>query len=195
VYVSLDTNQYTTVRTSPRRRIRTNFFKDFQKAIKILTRGYKDTEYSDLDHLGPFRKENERQDIIIMSTMSGRIDQALGLLHELYRETMQHGPNSKFPAWLYFVSEQSVSFVLPVGKNVIRGIDPKKGVFRKYAGILPIYGPSRITIKGFEWDVQDWETKMGGMVSTSNHVMGDEVEVEVFDEMVLFTIELAELAE
>jgi thiamine pyrophosphokinase len=81
--------------------------------------------------------------------------------------------------------------VLPLGRNLISGIDPKKGLFRKHVGILPIYGPSKITIQGFEWDVQDWETRMGGVVSTSNHILGDEVVVEVWDEMVLFTIELA----
>jgi thiamine pyrophosphokinase len=177
VHVSFDSDQYST---------------DFAKAMKILTGGYKDTELSQLDRLGPSRPDGEWQDIIIMSTMSGRLDQALGLLHELYREATNHRPGVKAPASLYFVSEQAVSFVLPIGKNVIRGIDPGRSVFRKHAGILPIYGPARISIKGFEWDVQDWETMMGGNVSTSNHVLGNEVEVEVVGEMVLFTIELAD---
>jgi thiamine pyrophosphokinase len=125
--------------------------------------------------------------------MSGRIDQAIGLLHELLRESLRHGPDTAKPTTIYFVSEQAVSFVLPVGRNVIRGIDPKKGIFRKHAGILPIYGPAKITIEGFEWDVQDWETMMGGNVSTSNHVLGGEVVVEVFEQSVLFTIELEEI--
>jgi thiamine pyrophosphokinase len=125
-----------------------------------------------------------------MSGMGGRLDQAIGLLHEMLRETLAHPQNSEKPISLYFVSEQSVSFILPIGRNVIRGINPHNGIFEKHAGILPIYGPARITIKGFEWDVENWETKMGGNVSTSNHVLGDEVVVEVFEQNVLFTIEL-----
>lgn len=169
----------------------TNITQDFAKAILVLTKGYKTTDHPHLDELGPARETGESQDIIVMSTMSGRIDQALGLLHELYRESKQHGPGTISPVRLWFVSEQSVSFVLPVGKNIIRGIDLKKGVFRRYAGILPIYGPARLSLKGFEWSVQDWDTRMGGNVSTSNHVLGDVVEVDVVGEMVLFTIELA----
>jgi hypothetical protein len=52
-----------------------------------------------------------------------------------------------------------------------------------------------ISTKGFEWDVQDWRTEMGGQVSTSNHVvdMSKGVEIET-DHPVLFTIELADLS-
>lgn len=39
-----------------------------------------------------------------------------------------------------------------------------------------------------EWDVQDWETEMGGMFSTSNRILGDEV-VVITDRVILFTIE------
>ncbi|KIW03365.1 thiamine pyrophosphokinase [Verruconis gallopava] len=176
VKVSQDSSQYRT---------------DFAKAVLVLTKGYKDTDCPDLDELGPSLEQGVAQDVIVMSTMSGRLDQALGLLHEMLRECIRHGKGSSHPVCIYFVSEQSVSFVLPVGKNTIRGLDPRKGLFKKYAGILPIYGPARLTLKGFEWDVHDWETVMGGNVSTSNHILGDEVEVEVFDQPVLFTVELA----
>lgn len=174
VHVAKDSSQYRT---------------DFAKAMLVLTKSYKTTDHPHLDVLGPTQR---MQDIIIVSTMSGRMDQALGLLHEMYRETKQYTIGSNLPARLWFVGEQSVSFVLPIGKNTIRGLDPKKNIFTRNAGILPIYGEARISIKGFEWDVQDWETKMGGDVSTSNHVLEDEVEVEVTGEMVLFTIELAD---
>lgn len=158
----------------------------------VLTKGYKSTNRPDLDLLGPDRPINVPQTIAVMSGMGGRLDQALGLLHEMLRETLAHSKNSEKPITLYFVSEQSVSFVLPIGRNVVHGIDPNGGIFEKHVGILPIYGPARITIKGFEWDVEDWETKMGGNVSTSNHVLGDEVVVEVFEQSVLFTIELVQ---
>jgi thiamine pyrophosphokinase len=73
------------------------------------------------------------------------------------------------------------------------GAKVKEDVFGKYVGILPIGVTSKITTKGLEWDVTDWETRFGGQVSTSNHVLPETkvVEVETTRE-VLFTIALRE---
>lgn len=73
-------------------------------------------------------------------------------------------------------------------ENVVE-IKLSEGVFTPNIGILPVYGRSSITTKGLEWDVEDWKTEMGGMVSTSNHVFADEVHVWT-TERVLFTVEL-----
>jgi thiamine pyrophosphokinase len=52
-------------------------------------------------------------------------------------------------------------------------------------------GPSRITTRGLEWDVTDWETRFGGRMSTSNHVLPETEVVEVeTTEDVLWTIAL-----
>jgi thiamine pyrophosphokinase len=190
VPITKDDDQYCTVHPT------SNYFageiltgpQDFKKCMLVLTKGYIHTDRQYLSHLGPAVASRF---VVVMSSMSGRIDQALGLLHEMLRESL-HPPSMSNNVILYFLSESSISFVLPPGRNVIRGIDPAKGVFEKHAGILPIYGPSKITIEGFEWDVADWETSMGGNVSTSNHVVGDRVVVEVEGTSVLFTIELAE---
>jgi thiamine pyrophosphokinase len=39
-----------------------------------------------------------------------------------------------------------------------------------------------------EWDVQEWHTQMGGQVSTSNHIVKDQVTIST-DAEVLFTVE------
>lgn len=57
-------------------------------------------------------------------------------------------------------------------------------------GIIPLCGPSVITLRGFEWDVTDWHTEIGGQISTSNHIRADVVQVET-NRPVLFTVELA----
>jgi thiamine pyrophosphokinase len=132
-------------------------------------------------------------DVIILGSVGGRVDQGIGLLHELYRETKKNPPSS-LGVRLWMVSESSVSFVLRPGKNRIEDVAPRFGVFRKKIGILPIYGPATITTEGLEWDVKRWKTEMGGMVSTSNHVVADTVIVET-DHYVLFTIERARKAE
>lgn len=132
------------------------------------------------------------KDVLILGSISGRVDQGLGLLHEIYRE---HVRNPGLRLWLF--SECSVSFLLKAGRNVIKTCAvAKKGVkraqgklFTQNVGILPIFGAATITTQGLEWDVQDWDTSMGGNVSTSNHVVADEVSVET-SAVVLFTIEM-----
>lgn len=57
-------------------------------------------------------------------------------------------------------------------------------------GIIPVAGPGVITTSGFEWDVRDWKTEIGGQLSTSNHIRKDVVTVEA-SVPVLFTAELA----
>lgn len=66
--------------------------------------------------------------------------------------------------------------------------------FGKHVGIIPLAGPSRISTRGLEWDVTDWETEMGGRLSTSNHVLPETQVVEVeTDKDVLFTIALKQV--
>ncbi|KAJ5958961.1 thiamine pyrophosphokinase eukaryotic [Penicillium vulpinum] len=63
--------------------------------------------------------------------------------------------------------------------------------FEENIGIIPLSGPAKITTHGFEWDVENWHTEIGGQVSTSNHIRADKVDVET-SAPVLFTLELAE---
>jgi thiamine pyrophosphokinase len=63
--------------------------------------------------------------------------------------------------------------------------------FEENIGIIPLSAPAKITTHGFEWDVEDWHTEIGGQLSTSNHIRADKVEVET-SVPVLFTVELAE---
>ncbi|KAJ5796778.1 uncharacterized protein N7518_005318 [Penicillium psychrosexuale] len=63
--------------------------------------------------------------------------------------------------------------------------------FEENIGIIPLSSPAEITTHGFEWDVENWHTEIGGQISTSNHIRADKVEVET-SVPVLFTVELAE---
>ena len=125
---------------------------------------------------------------------------------------------------LYLISEESITFVLQEGKNIIhtpatnrpdtdvsldqgstatenqsplkRKRDQKSGTemeyfFEENIGIIPLSASASITTKGFEWDVEDWHTEIGGQLSTSNHIRADKVEVST-SAAVLFTVELAQ---
>lgn len=129
---------------------------------------------------------SSRKDVLVLGTLAGRVDQGLGLLHEMIREETKH-PNLRL--WLF--SESSLSFILRSECNLIQGLQ-SSGLFTENVGLVPVWGPATITTSGLEWDIKDWYTHMGGQVSTSNHVKADEVQVET-NAPILFTIERSPL--
>ncbi|EMD62460.1 hypothetical protein GGP41_002016 [Bipolaris sorokiniana] len=124
------------------------------------------------------------RDILVLGTLGGRVDQGLGLLHEMIREETKH-PNLRL--WLF--SESSLSLIIKAGITILRGVQASR-VFTENVGLVPIYGPAVISTEGLEWDVKQWATRMGGQVSTSNHVKADSIRIET-DAPILFTIETA----
>lgn len=135
-----------------------------------------------MDKISSRSHANSIKDVLVLGTLAGRVDQGLGLLHEMIREETKH-PTLRL--WLF--SETSLSFILRAGHHIIRGLQ-KSGLFTENIGLLPVWGPSTISTEGLEWDVKDWYTNMGGQVSTSNHVKADEVHVATSAPM-LFTVE------
>ncbi|PGH15405.1 hypothetical protein AJ80_05589 [Polytolypa hystricis UAMH7299] len=159
-------------------------------------------------------------DIIVLGGLGGRVDQAFSQIHHLY--TTSRAPPSTIGrprGDLYLISEESITFVLRSGRNIIRtprsspppssSAHPKPnshttddddsagsaGYTSVYLleniGILPVGGPAVINTRGLEWDVRDWKTEFGDQVSTSNHIRADEIEIDT-DVPVLFTVEMAE---
>lgn len=135
-----------------------------------------------MDKISSRSHANSIKDVLVLGTLAGRVDQGLGLLHEMIREETKH-PTLRL--WLF--SETSLSFILRAGHHIIRGLQTS-GLFTENIGLLPVWGPSTISTEGLEWDVKDWYTNMGGQVSTSNHVKADEVHVATSAPM-LFTVE------
>lgn len=179
-------------------------------------------------------------EIVILGGLGGRVDQAFSQIHHLYlmtqtqraiRESQEPNPHdgkqkigSGAGGNLYLISEESITFVLQEGKNIIytpatnrpdtevspdqdptakenqsplkRKRDQETGTemeyfFEENIGIIPLSAPASITTQGFEWDVEDWHTEIGGQLSTSNHIRADKVEVST-SVPVLFTVELAQ---
>lgn len=97
---------------------------------------------------------------------------------------------------MYLVSEESLTLLLKAGRHAIRVREEEgEAVFGKECGILPIREPSVISTRGLEWDVEEWETAVGGRLSTSNHVLPESQVVEIeTSKDVLFTISLKEKA-
>ncbi|EMC96366.1 hypothetical protein BAUCODRAFT_122372 [Baudoinia panamericana UAMH 10762] len=125
------------------------------------------------------------QTILVAGSLGGRVDQGIGLLHELYREQKLRHPRVRF----WFFSEASVSTLLNTGATGVH-TPVDEGLITRNIGILPLYGPATISTKGLEWDVEDWRTEIGGQVSTSNHIVADHITIST-DNQVLFTVERA----
>lgn len=137
-----------------------------------------------------------------MGGIGGRVDQGLSQLHHLY---MFQTSSTYAEGKLYLLSGESLTFLLKAGRHRIHVREPGSSaggggeggageeVFGKYVGVVPIKEPSVITLKGFEWDVEDWPTEFGAQMSTSNHVLPETEVLEVeTSKDVLFTIALRE---
>ncbi|KAH6724869.1 thiamine pyrophosphokinase [Leptodontidium sp. MPI-SDFR-AT-0119] len=144
---------------------------DFGKAVKYIRSS----------------RARETTDIVVIGGLGGRVDQGMATLSHLY--TFQQDPGYA-TGRMYLLSSESITFVLKTGKHKIKAKDGFDGIkLGKHVGIIPLKEPSVITTKGLEWDVQKWETEVGGQMSTSNHVKEELVTIETTKD-VLFTIDL-----
>lgn len=214
-------------------------------------RSYEQQQQQEQDPTTENPSKRQTLEIVILGGLGGRVDQAFSQIHHLYMMTQTQRElresknddinqsddhdndkqNSKSDSAtggnLYLVSEESITFVLQKGKNLIHtpatnrpvevnGDDSRKRkrqdisqgsatatassaaeseiseyLFEENIGIIPLSAPASITTTGFEWDVENWHTEIGGQLSTSNHIRADLVSVET-NVPVLFTVELAE---
>lgn len=177
------TRQHFTTRSKPTQIIHDSdqYSTDFGKAVNHIRAAATSTSPGSID-------------IVAMGGLGGRVDQGLSQLHHLH--LFQTDPNYA-AGRMFLVSGESLTFLLKAGRHRIhvRETDAAGAVmgdvFDKYVGIVPVKEPSVISTRGLEWDVEDWKTEFGGMISTSNHVLPQTVVVEVeTNKDVLFTIAL-----
>lgn len=154
---------------------------DFIKCLKWIR---KHTE--DVYALETQADTSTQLDVVALGGLGGRVDQGFSQIHHLYlaQDNLQI-----LNGRLYLLSEQSLSFVLGKGQNVIH-VD--RITFNENIGIIPVLGPAMITTKGLEWDVEDWKTQFGGQISTSNHIRSDKLEISFEGKAPLFTVELGD---
>ncbi|KAF3937457.1 hypothetical protein ABW19_dt0209533 [Dactylella cylindrospora] len=123
--------------------------------------------------------------VVAYGATGGRVDQAFHSIHQLFQAS-QDGQNTRSRRRVTLMSDESVTFLLEKGRNII---DTPLRLFGKTCGLIPVAGPSIITTKGLEWNLENTETRFGGMVSTNNHLMEEEVEITT-TELLLFTMEI-----
>ncbi|OAL62388.1 thiamine pyrophosphokinase [Trichophyton rubrum] len=191
---------------------------DFMKCLSYLADNCSDIvnatgQHSDNDFGSYSNNSSKALDVVVFGGLGGRVDQGFAQIHHLFCTTTSASEQIRRPnGELYLISEESISFFLRPGNNVIRtfggsyfgkvkeassGLSGRQttnadqqAYFSENIGIIPIGGPSIISTQGLEWDVSGWKTEFGGNLSTSNHIRADLVKVET-SAPVLFTVELA----
>jgi len=105
--------------------------------------------------------------VVVAGAFGGRLDHEIQNLNCLYKWT------GSFHS-LAMVTEHSIASLLPVGGVEIRVRAPFEG---PTCGLLPLGGLATLTTQGLQWDVKEARSFFGGMVSTSNCVLGATVHV------------------
>ncbi|OQR97270.1 thiamin pyrophosphokinase [Achlya hypogyna] len=149
-----------------------------------------DQESNDLDKclhllqtLQSSMADNIKLKVLVLGAMGGRFDQEIQNINALYRWS------SVFESMTLFSDHTSATLLLP-GTHLIR---PNFDVETRTCGLIPLGGVCKsVTTKGLKWDMTDFETTIGGFVSTSNHCLSDEITVENSDPLV-WTTELQPL--
>ncbi|KIX92315.1 uncharacterized protein Z520_11923 [Fonsecaea multimorphosa CBS 102226] len=155
---------------------------DFTKCLKWI----RDWAVSKLERGASGHGEEPQpiMDVVVLGGLGGRVDQGFSQVHHLF---MAENHPELLKGRIYLLSEQSLSFVLADGRNLIH-LEP--GYFAENVGILPVLGRTFLTTKGLEWDVEQWPTEFGGQVSTSNHIRSSEIDIAFEGPRPLFTLEL-----
>ena len=124
--------------------------------------------------------------VAIFGSLGGRADQALALLHRLYK--IASGEITSNLGDLYLILPESIIFVLEKGRHIIlTPVGP--GCFDQHGvGIVPLDGrPVFVTSRGLKYEMTNWNAEFGVRISTSNSILGNSVELETTGR-VMFTI-------
>ena len=154
---------------------------DFEKCIDYIESHYLPSALASTPN-------NAAPDILVLGGLGGRVDQSVSVLHHLYKAPLL------YPAGrIYLLTTSAITFLLPEGTHriVLRDRLDTQHRLGKHVGILPLAGPVTISTEGLEWDVKEWETVVGGRLSTSNGVREDVCVVKTSG-AVLFTVDMRE---
>ena len=115
---------------------------DAQKALQAISRENK------LRNIEPA--------LLVFGTSGGFLGHQTANLNLLFENPMKN---------VFFISEQSISFLLSPGLNEI--ISP----FQLCVNLVPISLPTKVSTEGLKWNLKDQLLKFGELVSSSNLLM------------------------
>lgn len=116
---------------------------------------------------------------LAFGTIGGRVDHS-------WHSYLCLGRAAKEGKILILVSDENITMLVPEGEHTIM---TPLSVVGEACGFIPFCDAARVSTKGFEWDVTDWECSFDTQISTSNHLTGDHVWFKT-DRPLVFTMEL-----
>ncbi|KAI7901834.1 thiamine pyrophosphokinase [Cokeromyces recurvatus] len=128
-------------------------------------------------------KEKEKesgQTVFATPALGGRFDQTIASINLLYML------KNEIERRVILVSDENLTMLLDKGAHQIHCQLDLEG---PTCGIMPIGFPAIISTKGLKWNLDNVKCEFGGMVSTSNHVDDELVEI-VTDSPIIWTIEI-----
>jgi thiamine pyrophosphokinase len=114
-----------------------------------------------------------------LGAFGGRFDQEISGIHALYkwRSAVDR---------LVLLGGENIATLLAPGKHTIV---PQKDVEGPTCGLLPLGGKvDKVITKGLHWDLHNQSLEFGGLVSSSNRMDADEIEVITTDFVVWMNI-------
>ncbi|CDS13597.1 hypothetical protein LRAMOSA05773 [Lichtheimia ramosa] len=158
----------------------------YEKRNVKVTR-YEEQMTTDFDKCIRSLKEREAQmdkmyDIVAAPTLSGRFDQIISNINTLYRLKDQVERRA------VLVSNENLTVLLDKGTHQIHCQPDYEG---PTCGIIPMGVPATLTTHGLEWNLDHQECFFGGIMSTSNRIAKDTIEIKT-SAPVVWTIEIKE---
>ncbi|ORY99371.1 Thiamin pyrophosphokinase [Syncephalastrum racemosum] len=119
-------------------------------------------------------------DIVAFPSLGGRFDQTMQNINMLYMMKDQ------IERRMVLVSDENLTILLDKGSHHIHCQPEYEG---PTCGYIPVGAPATVTTRGLRWDLEKHLCEFGGLVSSSNALDGDLVEIET-DSPIVWTIEI-----
>uniref|UniRef100_A0A914YTY8 Thiamine diphosphokinase n=1 Tax=Panagrolaimus superbus TaxID=310955 RepID=A0A914YTY8_9BILA len=155
-----------------------------EKNVEIIeTEDQNDTDLTKLIKLVCDRKDLEWDAIFILGGFGGRFDHTMASLNSLLKS---HEWTSKH---VFLLDHENLTTMLHKGQTKVTFTNFTSSLFSKSCGLIPIVQRETIvSLKGFQWNLDKFSLEFGGLISTSNNIVLEEVEIET-NEPLMFTLE------
>ncbi|GMR39833.1 hypothetical protein PMAYCL1PPCAC_10028, partial [Pristionchus mayeri] len=120
--------------------------------------------------------------VLILGGLSGRFDHSLATINSLLNargifertgKTKDHGPDQTPP--VYLIDGENLTFVVGEGAH---SLSPDRSLLTGMCGVVPFcQRETRVTTSGLRWNLDDTPMEFGGIVSTSNETVDDQIAI------------------
>ncbi|KAI1711070.1 ATPase family associated with various cellular activities (AAA) domain-containing protein [Ditylenchus destructor] len=157
-----------------------SYFSDKSNVIHIEDQNYTDlTKTLPNNYINNFWKECTS--VVVFGGFHGRFDHVLGALNSL----LSHVNTCNLP--IVAIDDDNVITVLREGHTEIL-LDKTK--ITKICGLIPFcQNETRVTTRGFRWDLESQNMEFGGLISTSNEIVNERLQVQTSAPLI-FTFQL-----